>query len=122
MYIIKKLYLQILHQNIDLLERKDNKPSLGGPGQGGSLILKCKDLRVVQLEISTTSELTKVSQTLEALCSLSDPRLLYPFFYKPMFTILEDGYKIFRYVLFYNLTCKVVKYIILYVYNKHAIS
>lgn len=86
---------QLLHKNIDSIEKKENKPS-GGIAQGGSLFLKCKDLRIFQLDIATTTELSQMAQTLENLSSLQDPGLFYPFFYRHMQPILENGYTLYR--------------------------
>lgn len=86
---------QLLHKNIDSIEKKENKPS-SGVTQGGSLILKCKDLRIFQLDIANSTELNLVAQTLENLSSLQDPGLFYPFFYRHMHPIVEDGYGLYR--------------------------
>ncbi|KAF4531437.1 hypothetical protein B566_EDAN004207 [Ephemera danica] len=82
--------LWILHQNIDAVERKPNG------FLSGSLVIKCKDFRVIQLDINNFEEFTNVANSLERLSSLEDVTLLYPFFYRPMYTILEDGWTAFR--------------------------
>ncbi|KOB71898.1 Myotubularin-related protein 9 [Operophtera brumata] len=87
--------LWLLHKNIDCIEKKENKPS-SGVTQGGSLFLKCKDLRIFQLDIANSTELNLVAQTLENLSSLQDPGLFYPFFYRHMHPIVEDGYGLYR--------------------------
>ncbi|XP_072935715.1 myotubularin-related protein 9 [Epargyreus clarus] len=86
--------LWLLHKNIDAIEKKENKIS-GGITQGGSLFLKCKDLRIFQLDIGSTTELHQVAQTLENLSSLQDPSLFYPFFYRHMHPIMENGYTLY---------------------------
>ncbi|XP_026484817.1 myotubularin-related protein 9 [Vanessa tameamea] len=86
--------LWLLHKNIDSIEKKENKLS-GGIVQGGSLFLKCKDLRIFQLDISNTTELNLVTQTLENLSSIQDPTLFYPFFYRHMHPIMENGYTLY---------------------------
>ncbi|XP_045501218.1 myotubularin-related protein 9 [Colias croceus] len=86
--------LWLLHKNIDCIEKKENKLS-GGIVQGGSLYLKCKDLRIFQLDISSTTELNLVAQTLENLSNLQDPSLFYPFFYRHMHPIMENGYTLY---------------------------
>lgn len=83
--------LWLLHKNIDSIEKKENKLS-GGVVQGGSVFLKCKDLRIFQLDISNTTELNLITQTLENLASIQDPTLFYPFFYRHMHPIMENGY------------------------------
>ncbi|KAL0895509.1 hypothetical protein ABMA27_011619 [Loxostege sticticalis] len=86
--------LWLLHKNIDTIEKKENKP-IGGVTQGGSLFLKCKDLRIFQLDIGTTTELNQMAQTLENLSGLQDPGLFYPFFYRHMHPIVENGYTLY---------------------------
>lgn len=89
------LFFQLLHKNIDSIEKKENKPNSGIP-QGGSLFLKCKDLRIFQLDIATSTELNFMAQTLENLSSLQDPTLFYPFFYRHMHPIMENGFTLYR--------------------------
>ncbi|XP_013148412.1 PREDICTED: myotubularin-related protein 9 [Papilio polytes] len=86
--------LWLLHKNIDSIEKKENKP-INGMSQGGSLFLKCKDLRIFQLDIGTTTELNLVAQTLENLSNIQDPSLFYPFFYRHMHPIVENGYTLY---------------------------
>ncbi|XP_059049210.1 myotubularin-related protein 9 [Achroia grisella] len=86
--------LWLLHKNIDSIEKKENKPS-SGVMQGGSLFLKCKDLRIFQLDIAASNELNLVAQTLENLSNLQDPGLFYPFFYRHMHPIMENGYSLY---------------------------
>ncbi|CAG9782823.1 unnamed protein product [Diatraea saccharalis] len=86
--------LWLLHKNIDSIEKKENKPS-GGITQGGSLFLKCKDLKIFQLDIGSTTELNLMAQTLENLSSIQDPSLFYPFFYRHMHPIVENGYTLY---------------------------
>ncbi|XP_026323866.1 myotubularin-related protein 9 [Hyposmocoma kahamanoa] len=86
--------LWLLHKNIDSIEKKENKPNSGIP-QGGSLFLKCKDLRIFQLDIATSTELNFMAQTLENLSSLQDPTLFYPFFYRHMHPIMENGFTLY---------------------------
>ena len=39
---------------------------------GGSIILKCKDFHIYQLDFGSTSDLVKVAQTIEKLSSLGN--------------------------------------------------
>ncbi|RWS22695.1 myotubularin-related protein 9-like protein [Leptotrombidium deliense] len=80
--------LWLLHSMVDVVERKIT-------GNGGIVILKCKDFRIIQLEIDTNEEFNNVSNSIEWLSNLDEPRLLYPFFYRPMFEIVEDGWSAF---------------------------
>lgn len=63
--------------------------------QGGRIVLKCKDLRIISLEIGTTQEYLNVASSIEQLSNLHHTYDLYPFFYRPMYSILEDGYTMF---------------------------
>jgi hypothetical protein len=58
--------LQLLHHNVDAVERRPNGL------QGGSLIIKCKDFRIIQLDISSPDEFVKVATTIENLSSLGE--------------------------------------------------
>ncbi|KAL3282217.1 hypothetical protein HHI36_005411 [Cryptolaemus montrouzieri] len=81
----------LLHQSIDHVEKK-----LSSTNNGGLIIIKCKDLRNFQLIISNTDDLLNVYTSLERLANLDKTQLLYPFFYQPMYTILEDGHTLFK--------------------------
>ena len=64
--------------------------------QGGTITLKCKDLRIISLEINTPQEYLNVAASIEQLSNIHDSASFYPFFYRPMYSILEDGYTMFR--------------------------
>lgn len=85
-------YFQLLHSNIDHIDRKQaNNVQLGG-----SLVFKCKDLRILQLDLNTLEDYTNVAVSLERLINIDDTTKLYPFFYRPMYNIIEDGWTAFR--------------------------
>ncbi|XP_075161608.1 myotubularin-related protein 9 [Haematobia irritans] len=86
--------LWLMHKNIDCVEKK---PFLvQNAVVGGMITLKCKDLRIISLHIKFAKEYFNIASSLEALSSLNNPEQEYPFFYRPMYTILEDGYTMFR--------------------------
>ncbi|XP_055914081.1 myotubularin-related protein 9 [Eupeodes corollae] len=86
--------LWLLHKNIDCVEKK---PFLNNNVVvGGIITLKCKDLRIISLEIKYSKEYFNVASSLEQLSSLHNIELDYPFFYRPMYSILEDGFTMFR--------------------------
>lgn len=60
------------------------------------MIIKCKDLRIFQLDLNTLEDFTNVAVTLERLINIEDSSKLYPFFYRPMYNIIEDGWTAFR--------------------------
>ncbi|KAK0182813.1 hypothetical protein PV327_000910 [Microctonus hyperodae] len=72
-----KKELWLLYRNIDTIEKKTNNQI-----PGGSIILKCKDFRILQLDIASTDDLSNVVLSLEKLSSL-DQSSQYPFFYRP---------------------------------------
>nr|XP_023023478.1 myotubularin-related protein 9 isoform X2 [Leptinotarsa decemlineata] len=85
--------LWILHQCIDLVEKKSSGNNT--TQNGGSIILKCKDFRVLQLDITQSEDFHNVYLSIQRLSNLEKPELLYPFFYRPMYSMLEDGYTLF---------------------------
>jgi myotubularin-related protein 9 len=82
---------KLLHSMVDIVERKLNQNS-----SGGTVVLKCKDFRIISLEINGFNELNNVSNSIEWLSNLDDPRLLYPYFYRAMFESVEDGWTQFQ--------------------------
>uniref|UniRef100_A0A8C3A889 Myotubularin-related protein 9 n=1 Tax=Cyclopterus lumpus TaxID=8103 RepID=A0A8C3A889_CYCLU len=80
--------LWLLHSNIDSIEKRF-------VGSLGSIIVKCKDLRVIQLDIPGMEECFNIASSVEALSTLDILSLMYPFFYRPMFEVIEDGWNSF---------------------------
>ncbi|KAI4465865.1 myotubularin-related [Holotrichia oblita] len=87
--------LWLLHQSIDLVEKKPNGTN-SNYQNGGTIILKCKDLRILHLDIANTEEFLNVYASIERLSNLDNSSYLYPFFYRPNYNILEDGYTLFK--------------------------
>lgn len=103
-----------MNRNIDVVEKKLNTQS-----PGGSIILKCKDFQILQLDIGSTNDLINAILSIEKLISLgnlliymvlldnkiiisyfADQTLQYPFFYRPQTTNnimvqIEDGWTAF---------------------------
>ncbi|XP_046668990.1 LOW QUALITY PROTEIN: myotubularin-related protein 9 [Homalodisca vitripennis] len=82
--------LMMLTINVDAVERKLNGPT------GGSVILKCKDFRIIQLDISPLEAFNNVATSIETLSSFEDQTKFYPFFFRPNYPILEDGWTAFQ--------------------------
>lgn len=82
--------LLLMHQNIDVVERKPNNLN------GGSLIVKCKDFRLVKLDIGQTDDLNNAATTIESIISVNNILLMYPFYYRPTNSIIEDGWTAYR--------------------------
>lgn len=81
--------LWLLHANIDAIEKRF-------VGSLGSIVVKCKDLRVIKLDIPGMDECLNIASSIEALSTLDSLSLMYPFFYRPMFEVVEDGWNTFR--------------------------
>ncbi|XP_067999318.1 myotubularin-related protein 9 isoform X2 [Melanerpes formicivorus] len=77
--------LWLLHSNIDSIEKRF-------VGSLGTVVIKCKDLRIIQLDIAGMEECLNIASSIEALSTLDSVTLLYPFFYRPMFEVVEDGW------------------------------
>ncbi|XP_071999919.1 myotubularin-related protein 9 [Engystomops pustulosus] len=80
--------LWLLHSNIDSIEKRF-------VGTTGTITIKCKDLRIIQLEITGMDESLNIASSIEALSTLDSITLMYPFFYRPMFEVTEDGWNSF---------------------------
>lgn len=88
----KKCEVWLLHMNVDIVERHTNSRN-----NGGHLRLKCKDLRIFELEIrSSLSDFLCVAESIEQLSRLADAFMTYPFYYRADFKILEDGWTAFQ--------------------------
>lgn len=74
---------------VDSLERRQTNLQ-------NSLVIKCKDWRVIQLDIKGQEDLNSVADSIDWLSNLDDARLFYPFYYRPMFDIIEDGWQTFE--------------------------
>lgn len=57
-----------MHQNIDTVERRPSNIA------GGSLVLKCKDFRMIKLDIASTEDLNNVAATLETLITVNESK------------------------------------------------
>ncbi|KAL1491127.1 hypothetical protein ABEB36_011769 [Hypothenemus hampei] len=90
--------LWLLIQAIDAVEKKQHSSSNQNNGismGGGTIVLKCKDFRQLQLDIASGNDFLNVYSSIERLANLDKPELSYPFFYRPMYNILEDGHSLF---------------------------
>ncbi|CAH1133961.1 unnamed protein product [Ceutorhynchus assimilis] len=85
--------LWLLIQAIDSVEKK---PPSNPAQNGGTIILKCKDFRQLQMDIPTSYDFQNVYISIERLSNLDRAELSYPFFYRPMYNILEDGHTLFQ--------------------------
>ncbi|KAJ6222771.1 hypothetical protein RDWZM_001316 [Blomia tropicalis] len=83
--------LFLLHSMFDVVEKKANAMS-----NGGTIVLKCKNFRVLTFEIVGWVEFNNIATSIEWLSNLNDPRLLYPYFYNPEFTLVQDGWTAFQ--------------------------
>ena len=63
---LDKFLFQILHRNIDYVE----KHCLGD--KGGTLTIKCKDLSMLRMEIMTAEEFASVADSIEKLSAIGN--------------------------------------------------
>ncbi|KAI4899852.1 hypothetical protein NFI96_027010 [Prochilodus magdalenae] len=75
--------LLLLLRNIDALEKRTT-------GSSGTIIIKCKDLRILQLDIPGMEECLNIASSIEALSSLESVTEMYPFFHRPRELSLND--------------------------------
>ncbi|XP_053123985.1 myotubularin-related protein 9-like isoform X2 [Hemicordylus capensis] len=80
-----RIELWLLIRNVDALEKRLTNAS-------GTITLKCKDLKVLQLEIPGMEECLNIARSIEALSSVESVMMTYPFFYRPQSMRLEDGW------------------------------
>ncbi|XP_054658084.1 myotubularin-related protein 9-like isoform X1 [Grus americana] len=64
-------------------------------GSSGTITLRCKDLKVLQLEIPGMEECLNIASSIEALSSVDSVMMMYPFFYRPQSLKLEEGWHLF---------------------------
>jgi myotubularin-related protein 9 len=64
--------------------------------EGGTIVLRCKDLKIVKIRISTPQEFLNIASSIEKLSNLSELNMLYPFFFRPMYNILENGWQMYQ--------------------------
>lgn len=79
-------------QNIGMLKSKESSKEGEGKSSSGTVTLKCKDLRVIQLEIPDMEETFNVARSVQALSSLDNIALSYPFFFRPAGCKLGKGW------------------------------
>lgn len=102
--------LWLLHQSIDHVERMQPKndylskewinnqiqiSSQTTTPSSGTVVIYCKDLRILKLEINGWQEYLNVVESLDRLSKVT-ATYTYAFFYRPLYSILEDGYTLFK--------------------------
>ena len=65
MYALFILFFQILHRSVDSIQRRSYSLD-----DGGSVIIKCKDLKQLKIEISGQEEFLNVADSLEKLSAI----------------------------------------------------
>nr|XP_004566616.1 myotubularin-related protein 9 isoform X1 [Maylandia zebra] len=86
----------LLLRNIDAIEKSvENLTGYSGffsnashsermSGSSGTITMKCKDLRVLQLDIPGMEQCLNIAQSIETLSCLDCVSAMYPFFYRPV--------------------------------------
>ncbi|KAM5182405.1 myotubularin-related protein 9-like [Mantella aurantiaca] len=88
--------------NIAVLKNKENDHEQESRSSSGIVTLRCKDLRVIQLEIPGMEETLNVASSVQALSSLDSVTLTYPFFFRPAGCKLGKGWPRDTMEIFYN--------------------
>ncbi|XP_053254967.1 myotubularin-related protein 9-like isoform X3 [Podarcis raffonei] len=110
-----QIELWLLIRNVDAIEKSVQNLSWyqsartnGSPPEtrlanaSGTITLKCKDLKILQLEIPGMEECLNIASSIEALSSVESVMMTYPFFYRPQNMKLEDGWGLHRLEEFYQ--------------------
>ncbi|XP_075460793.1 myotubularin-related protein 9-like isoform X2 [Ascaphus truei] len=80
-------------QNMGRYQRRESSGQESESRSGsGTVTLRCKDLRVVQLEIPGMEETLNVARSVQALSSLDAITVSYPFFFRPLGRKLGEGW------------------------------
>nr|XP_028594854.1 myotubularin-related protein 9-like isoform X2 [Podarcis muralis] len=90
-----QIELWLLIRNVDAIEKRLANAS-------GTITLKCKDLKILQLEIPGMEECLNIASSIEALSSVESVMMTYPFFYRPQNMKLEDGWGLHHLEEFYQ--------------------
>ncbi|XP_048358411.1 myotubularin-related protein 9-like isoform X2 [Sphaerodactylus townsendi] len=91
-----KMELWLLIRNVDAVE----KSRLANTS--GTITLKCKDLKILQLEIPGMEECLNIASSIEALSSVESVMMTYPFFYRPQSMKLENGWQLYPLEKYYQ--------------------
>lgn len=75
----------LLLRNVDSIEKRV-------AGDSGTITLRCKDLRVLQLDIEGVEATLDIARSIEALSSLESVITSFPFFYRPKGLRLGDAW------------------------------
>ncbi|XP_041669189.1 myotubularin-related protein 9 isoform X2 [Cheilinus undulatus] len=73
----------LLLRNIDAVEKRTS-------GSSGTVTIKCKDLRVLQLDIPGMEQCLNIAHSIETLSCLDCASEMYPFFYRPSDLSLQN--------------------------------
>lgn len=114
--------MQILHRNVDSIDRRppghshngqgpdldggaagtSPNPSSATPGPaaatagaGGTLVVRCQNLRILWIRFARADDLSDVADSLEKLSAFDDIARSFPFFFRADFRALEDGWTTF---------------------------
>ncbi|XP_043938437.1 myotubularin-related protein 9-like isoform X2 [Protopterus annectens] len=77
--------LWLLIRNIDAVEKRLMASS-------GTITLKCKDFKILQLDITGMEECLNIASSIEALLSQNSLDMMYPFFFRPTYMNMLEGW------------------------------
>ncbi|MGH0158993.1 UNVERIFIED_CONTAM: hypothetical protein FKN15_037706 [Acipenser sinensis] len=81
--------LLLLLRNIDAIEKRRVLLFFRFVSSG-TITIKCKDLRILQLDIPGMEECLNIASSIETLSSLESVTEMYPFFYRPLNLHLQE--------------------------------
>ncbi|XP_015263575.1 PREDICTED: myotubularin-related protein 9-like [Gekko japonicus] len=90
-----QMELWLLIRNVDAVEKRLANAS-------GTITLKCKDLKILHLEIPGMEECLNIASSIEALSSVESVMMTYPFFYRPQSMKLENGWQLYPLEKYYQ--------------------
>ncbi|CAH3123333.1 unnamed protein product [Porites lobata] len=94
--------LILLHSAVEHVEKKAR-------GQEGILTLFCKNFDLVKLKFNSIEEALNVASSVEVLSTIGNTNLRYPFFYRHLKPLEEDGWDLFSLEMEFSHLCSLTQ-------------
>lgn len=94
--------LILLHSAVEHVEKKAS-------GQEGILTLFCKNFDLVKLKFNSIEEALNVASSVEVLSTIGNTNLRYPFFYRHLKPLEEDGWDLFSLEMEFSHLCSLTQ-------------
>lgn len=94
--------LILLHSAVEHVEKKAR-------GQHGTLTICCKNFDLVKLKFNNIEEALNVASSIEVLSTIENTNLRYPFFYRHLRVIEEDGWDLFSTEIEFSKLCAITQ-------------